>query len=206
MGIKILTILTCLALFRLYQTAPAPTENYVNSLELQPGAYILYWNFTSTDILMEVHVKTTGWIGFGLSPNGGMDGADVIIAWIDKNGKGVFTDRHIRGRDVMIDTVQNWMPLLVTSRDGFVVAKFTRKIKICDKSGEDMDIPDGTPFVIYAYGKSFNGEGDIAFHDFRGTKSVQLTSSLNLKIDLDMSEVEAIEYRVNVTLHLTLLR
>ena len=178
--------------------APNPTADYANSMELQENMYYLYWNYTTTDILIELQVKTTGWIGFGLSPNGGMDGADVIIAWIDANGKSNFTDRHIRGRDVIVDQVQNWMPLLVTSKDGFLVAKFTRKIKICDKSNEDMDIPDGTPFVIFAYGTKFSSNGDIAYHDFRGTRSVQLTSSLNQKIDIDMSQVQTAEFRVDV--------
>jgi hypothetical protein len=178
--------------------APTPTVSYANSLELQPNAYYLFWNFTKTDILFEIQVKTTGWAGFGISPNGGMDGSDVIVTWIGSDGKANFTDRHIKNRDVIVDKTQNWLPLGVTTKDGFLVARFTRKIDICDKSGEDMDIPDGTPFVIFAYGTRFNNNGDIAYHDFRGTASVQLTSAINLKIDLDMSQVETTEYRVDV--------
>lgn len=195
--IKALVLLICFIKTTICE--PNPTDVYVNSLELQPNMYYMFWNYTSTDVLIELQVKTTGWIGFGLSPNGGMDGSDVIVAWLDKtSGKANFTDRHINGRRVLVDQVQNWFPILVTSRDGYVVAKFTRKVKICDKTGEDMDIPDGTPFVIFAYGTSFGADGDIAYHDFRGTKSVQLLSSLNIKVDLDMSQVETMEYRVDV--------
>lgn len=31
-----------------------------------------------------------GWVAFGLSPNGGMNGSDVIVGWI-KNGQANFT-------------------------------------------------------------------------------------------------------------------
>jgi hypothetical protein len=39
---------------------------------------------------------------------GAMDGSDVIIASIDLNGKTNFTDRHMVGRHVLIDSQQNW--------------------------------------------------------------------------------------------------
>ena len=54
---------------------PIPTENYVNHVVLiEPDVYHLYWNYNTTDIVFELHVKQTGvsWIGFGLSRNGGM--------------------------------------------------------------------------------------------------------------------------------------
>jgi hypothetical protein len=35
-------------------------------------------------------VKTNGWIGFGFSPNGGMDRSDIIVGWIS-NGVPHFT-------------------------------------------------------------------------------------------------------------------
>lgn len=185
------------------ESAPQPTENYANSLELAPDTFYFLWNYTSTDILMEVHVKTTGWVGFGLSPNGGMDGSNVVVFWIDPStGDTHFTARHIKGRDVIVNKAQNWIPIMVARRNEYLVAKFTRKIKICDKSGEDMDIPDGTPHIIFSYGTRFE-DGDITYHDFRGTKTVQLTSSLNTKVDIDMSQVETAEFRVNVFFYFT---
>jgi hypothetical protein len=61
-----------------------PTGTYTNYLDLMDnGMYRFYWSFTSTDLTGEIHVRTTGWVGFGLSPNGGMDNSDVIVGWID---------------------------------------------------------------------------------------------------------------------------
>lgn len=201
----ILSLVVSLSLWELGQTAaPMPTEIYANHLVLQePDLYHLYWNFTESDILFEVHVMTDGWVGFGLSPNGGMDGSDVIVTWIDPlTGAPNFTDRHIVDRSVLIDAVQNWYPLFVCAQEGYLIAKFTRKIRICDETNEDMDIPDGTPFVIFAYGTSF-GDQDIAYHgsESRGTRSVQLTSALNALVEIDMSQMETIEFRVNVGIY-----
>jgi hypothetical protein len=70
-----------------------PTGIYPNNVDLiDNGLYRFYWDFTSTDLIGEIHVKTNGWVSFGLSPNGGMDKSDVIVAWInDANGAVNFT-------------------------------------------------------------------------------------------------------------------
>ena len=33
-------------------------------------------------IKFAVNVSTTGWVGFGLSPNGQTPGSDVVIGWV----------------------------------------------------------------------------------------------------------------------------
>ena len=50
--------------------------------------YELYWTFSVEEksITFAVNVSTTGWVGFGLSPNGGMLNSDVVIAWVDDDG------------------------------------------------------------------------------------------------------------------------
>ena len=32
--------------------------------------------------MLQGHVQTHGYIGFGLSPNGNMAGSDVVIGWV----------------------------------------------------------------------------------------------------------------------------
>ena len=58
--------------------------------------YWLYWNFSSSTELISfaVKVQTTGWIGFGISPNGQMPGSDVVIGWVDQYSVPVF---HVSG-------------------------------------------------------------------------------------------------------------
>ena len=203
MILSLLTLASCCWFFLFFSqldSIPAPTAHYANRLVLEePDSFVLLWNYTDTDITCELQVRTTGWMGFGLSPNGGMDGANVAISWIDQTtGLINFTDRHIRGRSVLVNQHQNWLPVLVKHTDGYLITKFTRKIKICDQNNEDMDIPNGTPFVIFAYGTEFEENGDIGYHSFRGTKSVPLINSLNKKIDFDMTEIETADFKVDV--------
>ena len=50
--------------------------------------YDLYWKVDLDKHMIEfaINASTTGWIGFGLSPNGQMSGSDVLIGWINDDG------------------------------------------------------------------------------------------------------------------------
>ena len=54
--------------------------------------YKLYWSFSRQEetITFAVRVGTTGWIGFGLSPNGQMPNSDVVVGWVDNSGTAQF--------------------------------------------------------------------------------------------------------------------
>ena len=66
---------------------PVPTESYRHSLSLdEMENYYLFWTFDEDFITFEVHVKTQGWVGFGMSSTGGMKGADIVVGWV-KNGQ-----------------------------------------------------------------------------------------------------------------------
>ena len=64
-----------------------PFKTTLNTAE-NGGLYELYWNFVNEaeEISFAVRVQTTGWVGFGLSPNGGMPNSDVIIGWVTDDG------------------------------------------------------------------------------------------------------------------------
>lgn len=56
-----------------------PSEaDYTNSIivdEYQPEQYQLFWKLLGKDeIQFEFHCKTNGWVGLGISSNGGMAG------------------------------------------------------------------------------------------------------------------------------------
>ena len=70
---------------------------YRFSATLDPnGQYELYWNYNLTEqtISFAARVRTTGWVGFGLSPNGQMPGSDIVIGWVDNNGGVQFQVRY----------------------------------------------------------------------------------------------------------------
>ena len=61
-------------------------------LDDQGQFYELYWNYSvaAGTIHFAVNVSTTGWVGFGVSPNGQMPGSDVVIGWVAAGGKSYF--------------------------------------------------------------------------------------------------------------------
>ena len=88
-------IVRCIALLSLIFGATSvivPTsDDYTHSLELlKDETYHIFWKYDNATITFEIHAKTLGWVGFGLSPNGGMAGSDVIIAWV-KDGQTYFS-------------------------------------------------------------------------------------------------------------------
>lgn len=62
---------------------PVPSEDYLLHEVLDnAGEFHVYWKFNTTHITFELHVKTRGYVGFGISPNGKMYPSDVIIGWV----------------------------------------------------------------------------------------------------------------------------
>lgn len=55
----------------------------------------LKWGFNDPpgSIRFKLVVNTTGWVGFGFSPNGGMRGSDIVIGGLG-SGRSYFAVRH----------------------------------------------------------------------------------------------------------------
>ena len=60
------------------------SAEFTNFRQIVNPSYELYWNFDSStqNLSIAVRVNTTGWIGLGISPNGGMPNSDVVIGWV----------------------------------------------------------------------------------------------------------------------------
>jgi hypothetical protein len=64
-------------------TNPVPSEAYLLHEVLDHvGKFHVFWKFNATHITFELHVKTRGYVGFGISPNGKMYPSDVVIGWV----------------------------------------------------------------------------------------------------------------------------
>ncbi|XP_073708793.1 DBH-like monooxygenase protein 2 homolog [Garra rufa] len=131
----------------------------------------LRWGFDEIQrtIMFEVTVNTSGWVGFGFSPKGGMTGADIVIGGVGPDGS-YFSDRHAGGNAMPeVDQLQNYKLLSLTESNGKTVMKFQRSIDSCDK--DDLTITDLPMKLIYAYGQT----DDITYHSTqRGTKELNL--------------------------------
>ena len=87
----------CLILFIVrtsYQISSpiSPKLNYSHSVALRSNVADLWWtvNETSQEITFELHMNTTGWIALGISPSGGMAGADIGVGWVSSTGEVFF--------------------------------------------------------------------------------------------------------------------
>lgn len=122
----------------------APSEDdYTHSLEAdedKPDQYQLFWKIINDDeIQFEVHCKSTGWVGLGLSTNGGMAGSDIVIGWV-KNGKAYLKDCYASEKAQPIeDLEQNYELIDGAEADGYTILKFKRKLITCDLL-KDKDI------------------------------------------------------------------
>jgi|688.fasta_scaffold897556_1 hypothetical protein len=65
-----------------------PSEDYSNKLEVlrsNPNKYLIFWKLIDEDeIQFEIHVKTLGWIGLGITNHfySAMNGADIVMGWV----------------------------------------------------------------------------------------------------------------------------
>ncbi|XP_068215999.1 DBH-like monooxygenase protein 1 [Palaemon carinicauda] len=157
----------------------AAKEGMVHRTVLDTEAnYVLLWTPRERDIIFEVHVATTGYVGLGFSPSGGMKGADIILGWVnDLTGEVILHDRYAPGYGIpIIDKTQDVELIEGYQNDTHTVLKFSRLWDSCDD--EDYKITDDTVRIIWAYNyMDPEGEMDMMIHHKRGTKSMYLNES-----------------------------
>ncbi|KAL5500620.1 hypothetical protein EMCRGX_G012211 [Ephydatia muelleri] len=144
--------------------------------------YQLQWTFDDVrkTITFNVVVHTTGWVGFGLSPNGGMVGSDVVIGWVSGDGKTYFHDRYAFAMATPpIDPSQDWILLSGSESNGYTNLTFTRKWITCDSN--DRDIKPDTARVVFSWGAADPADTSLSgqYHGSnRGSVSLNLLGGL----------------------------
>ncbi|KAM9353609.1 DBH-like monooxygenase protein 2 homolog [Symphorus nematophorus] len=150
--------------------ASDPTVPFMEYLD-QNHLVCLKWGFDNQQgkITFKLVVNTTGWVGFGFSPNGGMQGSDIVMGGLGPQGS-YFTDYHATGNSKpLVDKQQSYTLLSMNESDGQTILTFQRSIQSCDE--QDFHITAQPIKLIYAYGPT----DEIAYHQARrGTKEVNL--------------------------------
>ena len=62
-----------------------PPEGFPHFAALDGDNFYIYWKYDELSITFHLVAKTTGWVGFGLSPDGEMENSDVVIGWVDND-------------------------------------------------------------------------------------------------------------------------
>ncbi|XP_047477058.1 DBH-like monooxygenase protein 1 [Penaeus chinensis] len=141
----------------------------------QRGHFHMLWTPREKDIAIEIQVATHGYVGLGFSSNGGMKGSDIVLGWVDTDGKLHAHDRHAIGNMIpLIDDSQDIEVLGGYENETHTVLRFARPWNTCDKE-HDFHLTSDTIRVIWAY--SYDDpvtEYAMTKHDHRGTKSIFL--------------------------------
>ncbi|CAF3460707.1 unnamed protein product [Rotaria socialis] len=181
-----------------------PFTTYKHSIELQANVADLWWTVDNVEeeIIFELHVKTTGWIALGISPAGGMIGADIGVGWVDQEGHVHFQDRYAfnRSKPIIDNTTNDWLHLQGREQNGWTCIQFKRLLDTCDSM--DVRIKSGTNVLIFAYGlvdpDLSRPDGDISYHGTRrGTRMIPLQSYGNSPTEDKFSELDSFEFRFN---------
>nr|XP_032818401.1 DBH-like monooxygenase protein 1 homolog [Petromyzon marinus] len=145
------------------------------SAQASEGDLQLSWGFDADRIVMEVRVRTLGWVAVGFSPTGSMAGSDVALGWVDGTGAAHFMDGHVIDREVLRDGSQDYSAVWLRENGTHTHMRLQRPLRTCDS--HDMELNEDTIRVVWAYGaKDPASEADIPYHGptTRGSMSVQL--------------------------------
>ncbi|XP_066265502.1 DBH-like monooxygenase protein 1 homolog [Branchiostoma lanceolatum] len=148
----------------------------------EEGKFHLFWKFDDEKIEFEAQVQTTGWVGLGLSPNGGMPGSDIAIGWV-KDGTAYLTDRYAEAKaQPPVDESQDWELVSGYENGTHTVLRFNRKLTTCDV--RDRVINEDTLRVLWAWHdqdpEDESGASGPAYH---GTnRGARATLLLNRKL------------------------
>ncbi|KAL6066741.1 deleted 1 base in 1 codon [Balamuthia mandrillaris] len=141
--------------------------------------YAFFWRLVVDEesgeerLRVAVATRTDGWVGFGISVNGGMKGADIVTLTEPEEGEFKLIDRFSTDFERPKEDDRQDVELLSASREnGVLTFVFERPILSCDE--EDFEVPEGLANVLFAFGES-GTRADISYHGSnRGTVAVAL--------------------------------
>ena len=109
----------------LIDASPGPTEYFDQILIIDEPAYcIFYWSRNVSHILIEIHVKTYGWIELLMTnSNESFLQTYKIVVWTNDDGTGHFSERT---------HPQSWWPLYLNRQNDFTVVKFFKSLVTCE--------------------------------------------------------------------------
>ncbi|XP_018333725.1 MOXD1 homolog 1 [Agrilus planipennis] len=143
------------------------------------GKVLLRWQPRHQEISFRIEAATRGYIGLGFSPNGGMEGADIVLGWIDDNtGKAYLLDCHAgprsQGSAPIRDEISNYRLLSGSHNDTHTMLEFRRALDTCDP--DDFVLGSDTVKVIWALHDIDPSLGaEMVYHGSnRGSQSVHL--------------------------------
>lgn len=127
------------------------------------SGYNLSWSIDAAGktITVKMQAMTAGWIGFGVTEAGGMNGADILVGWVNSDGVANISDTWAFGlAKPVVDTCQSWQLVASQSSEScsngncITTIVATRALVTGDSQDRDL-VDDGLPNqIIVAYGST----------------------------------------------------
>ncbi len=130
--------------------------NYPARLDVFPGQLELYWRINEANNTINFAIRCTlGWVGFGISGDGTMVGADMVLGYFDAANNPVLQDSYSPGTSTPVNDVSRGGTFDLTEVSGSrnasgMTLKWTRSIFAADTN--DRAIPTGPVTVVLAFG------------------------------------------------------
>ncbi|UJR36615.1 hypothetical protein I4U23_029335, partial [Adineta vaga] len=178
-----------------------PYMNYTYSVEISSVSADLWWSIDTnkSEITFELHMNTTGWIAMGISPAGGMTGADIGVGWVNGSGSVTLQDRfaYTYAQPVIDNTTSDWFALQGKEENGWTAIQFKRLIDTCDSM--DVPIESGTNILIFAWGlQDPDINNTITYHETRrGSLIIPLLSYTKPPDKSKFANLSSFDFRVN---------
>ncbi len=158
-------------------------SEYTNNLELDDGNYILHWSFSGNLLKMGMQARTAGWVAVGFDPTNKMKDADMVIGFVDAQGKVHIVDAFSTGEtgphppDASLGGTHDILEFGGSEKDGWTTIEFTRNRTASDLRDRTVK-DDGTTRIIWAYGPSDDltaGHGSVR----RGSSPLKVEGEKN---------------------------
>jgi hypothetical protein len=131
---------------------------YTNVKSFGRDDFTLSWNIVARSTFQfRLKGKTTGWLGFGISPKGMMVGSDILLAGVDSAGNKLHTDRFAEQRilptlDTAVGGTNDWSVSSISVEGAFTIVEGSRALKGNDQW--DVDIVSGPTKIVWALSSS----------------------------------------------------
>ncbi len=168
-------------------------KEYPQSKTFDKGNFELHWQVLGENVFIAMKAKTNGWVSLGIAPTVMMKDADMIIAWVEKNGETKLFDAFSTGEmgphppDEKLGGTNDISTFAGTELGEYTTIEFQRKLD----TGDSYDRPfprSGNLKIIVAFG---NRDDFAAMHSFRATDTISIEAIKEEKKYKDISVQEA---------------
>lgn len=132
---------------------------YPNVARIGGGNYTLAWEIKGDRAIFCISAKTTGWVAFGLGPTNAMEGADIVIGFVDESGRVSIHDGFAVGPfgphppDEELGGKTSILEYAGTETDGITTIEFSRLLGAEDAYDKPIS-PQGGDVYMWSYGST----------------------------------------------------